>query len=220
AVRLDVENELVQVGTLLHARALDRVGNATNRRERRVELQAPDGPTRLFESRALYRRTVATAAFDFERHVELARLREIRDDELGVQHFDVVVELNVAGRHGTRALLMETQLRLIACIEANRHLLEIQQDVDDIFLYALDARVLVQYAVDLRLGDCAPRHGRQQHAPERVAQGMTEPPLERLDHDLRLTWVGGRDFDDARLQELANGCLHGPFTCLDRKSVV
>src|SRR5690606_35265769 len=153
AVRLDVENELVQVGTLLHARALDRVGNATNRRERRVELQAPDGPTRLFESHALYRRTVATAAFDFKRHVELARIREIRDDELGVQHLDVLVKLNIASRHTTNTLLKATQLRLIDRIESNLHQLENQQDVDDFCLYALDARVLVHYAVDLRFGD-------------------------------------------------------------------
>jgi hypothetical protein len=43
---------------------------------------------------------------------------------------------------------------------------------------------------------------------------MAEAAFEGLDHHFRLTSGDGRDFDDARLQEFANGCLHGKFTCL------
>ncbi len=115
---------------------------------------------------------------------------------------------------GPGPFLCRRSSRLFARVQADRDLLEIQQDVDHVFLHAFDAGVLVQYAVDLSLGDGAAGHGRQQHAAQRVAQGMAEATLEGLDHDLRLLGVGGGDFDDARLQEFANGCLHGRFTCL------
>ena len=56
-----------------------------------------------------------------------------------------------------------------------------KQDVDDVLLHALDARVLVQHALDLGLDDRGAGHRRQQHATQRVAECMTEPALERLD---------------------------------------
>jgi broad specificity phosphatase PhoE len=48
--------------------------------------------------------------------------------------------------------------RLVARIQADRNLLQVQQDVDDVFLHALDARVLVQHALDLGLGDRTAGH--------------------------------------------------------------
>src|SRR5690606_37117430 len=158
-VRLDVENELVEVRALLHTRTFDGVGHATNRAEGSVELQASDRSARLFECRTLNRRPVTAAALDLEQHVELARLRELGNHEVGVDHLDIVVELNVASCDRTRPLLVQPQLRLIARIETNSNLLEVEQNVDDVLLNAFDARVLVEYPVDLRFGDRTARHG-------------------------------------------------------------
>jgi hypothetical protein len=132
----------------------------------------------------------------------------------GVQEDVVDILLNlkqVALRMHTRD---SAELRLFTRVQTDRDLLQVQQNVDDVFLHAFDARVLVQHAVDLSFGDCTTGHGRQQHAPERVAERVTEATLERFDNDLRLLGGGRGYFDDARLQEFANGCLHGGLTCL------
>ena len=86
-------------------------------------------------------------------------------------------------------------------MHADRDRLEVQQDVDDVFLHALDAGVLVQHAVDLDLGDRRARHRRQQHAPQRVAERVAEAALERLDDHARLARRDRLHLDDARLQE-------------------
>ena len=41
-------------------------------------------------------------------------------------------------------------------MHADGEALEVQQDLDDVLLHALDRRVLVQHAVDLDLGDAQP----------------------------------------------------------------
>ena len=116
-----------------------------------------------------------------------------------------MVALDVARADRARALLREAQLRLFARIQADRDLLEVQQDVDDVFLHALDAGVLVQHAIDLGLGDGAAGHRRQQHATQRVAQRMAEAALERLDHDTRLIRRGRCHLDDTGLQKFGYG---------------
>src|SRR4051794_39895340 len=61
--------------------------------------------------------------------------------------------------------------------------LEVQDDVGDIFLDAPDRRELVGDALDADAGyGCAGERG-QQHAPQRVAKGVAEAPIERLDRE-------------------------------------
>src|SRR5260370_1199202 len=59
--------------------------------------------------------------------------------------------------------------------------LEVQDDVGDVLLDAADRRELMGYALDAHAG-----HGRagqrgEQHAPERVAEGVSEAAVEGLD---------------------------------------
>jgi hypothetical protein len=72
--------------------------------------------------------------------------------------------VDVAGRHRARALLRQTQLGAVARVHLESDLLEVQQDVDHVFLHAFDRGVLMQHAFDLHFGDRRARHGRQQHA--------------------------------------------------------
>jgi hypothetical protein len=55
--------------------------------------------------------------------------------------------------------------------------------------------------VDLDFRDGRSRHGRKQHAPQRVAERVPEPPLKRLDHDARLAGRDGLNLHDAGFQE-------------------
>jgi hypothetical protein len=59
--------------------------------------------------------------------------------------------------------------------------LRIQQDVDDVFLDAIDGRVLVQHAGDRHFGGGETRHGRQQDAAQCITQGVAISTLKRLE---------------------------------------
>jgi hypothetical protein len=106
------------------------------------------------------------------------------------------------------ALLRETQLGAVTRVHLECHLLEVQQDVDDVFLHAFDGGVLVQHALDLHFGDRGARHRRQQHATQRVAERVAEATLERLDDDARLARGRGLHLDDSGLQKFADCTLH------------
>jgi hypothetical protein len=73
-----------------------------------------------------------------------------------------VVDDDVAGAHGARALLRELELGLFARVHLDRDRLQVQQDVDDVLLDALDAGVLVQHALDLGFDDGGAGHRREQ----------------------------------------------------------
>ena len=79
--------------------------------------------------------------------------------------------------------------------------LQVQQDVDDVLLDAFDAGVLVQHAFDLGLDDGRAGHRREEHAPQRVAERVTEAALERLDRDARAVGTEGLNLDGPRPQE-------------------
>src|SRR5207253_11183398 len=64
AVRLDVDDELVEVRALLDARGIDRIGHTAHRGEGRIELEAPDRASLLLERDARSRRAVTAAALD------------------------------------------------------------------------------------------------------------------------------------------------------------
>ena len=128
-------------------------------------------------------RAVAAAALDAQGHRQFAGLGEVGDHQVRIHDFDVMVQLDVAGRHRARALLVQAQLGAVARMHAQRDQLQVQQDVDHVFLHTLDAGVLVQHAVDFDFGDGAAGHGRQQYAPQRIAERVAEAALERLnDH--------------------------------------
>ena len=84
---------------------------------------------------------------------------------------------------GTRTTLGNAQFGGVPRMHANGNLLEVQQDVDDIFLDTFNASVLMQYAIDLCLDDCRTRHRRQQDASQRVAKRVAVAAFERLDSD-------------------------------------
>ena len=102
AVRLDVEDELVQVGALLDARAVHLERHAAHGAERRIEVQATDRARFLVRTATLRGRLVADAARDAQAHVEARVLREVADHVVGIHDLDVVVDLDVAGAHDAR----------------------------------------------------------------------------------------------------------------------
>ena len=77
---------------------------------------------------------------------------------LGVTDLDVVVCLDITSSDDAGARRTQRQLGFVFTIHDKRNALQIEQNLDDILLNAFDCRVLVQYTVDLYLGDGTTRH--------------------------------------------------------------
>jgi hypothetical protein len=120
------------------------------------------------------------AACHFQVGAQLAGLGQIGNNQFRIDDLDIVIAGNVTGRDRARALLGQLDFGFFTAMHPDRDGLEIEQYFDDVLLDALHARVLMQYTFDLRLDNCSAGHGGQQHAPERIAQGVTETTLERL----------------------------------------
>ena len=52
-------------------------------------------------------------------------------------------------RDGAFAVLAQRQRDFVAVVQLEHDALQVQQDVDDVFLHAVERRVLVQHAGDL-----------------------------------------------------------------------
>jgi len=185
---------------MLDAGALDGVADPADRAERRVEQDVADRAPAL-GLHAGRRRLVAAAALDLDLHLDLATGRQVRDDVLGIDDLDVVVGLDVGGRDRALAALGELQQHVVAVVELQHDTLQVQEDVDDVLLHAVERRVLVQHAGDADLGRRVAGHRGQQDAAQRVAQRVAVATLERLHHDLRVERRRGLDVDDARFQQ-------------------
>ena len=129
-------------------------------------------------------RDVAAAATDRERDLELALLGEVRDLELRVEDLELGGRLDVGGRHGSRALLLEADLDLgRLAVQAADQVLQVEDDVGDVLADARQRRELVRDALDLHRGHGGALERGEQHAAQRVAERVAEAAVERLDHE-------------------------------------
>ena len=127
-----------------------------------------------------------------------------------------MIELNIASRYLARPFLRDPELGHVTAVHAYCDLLEVQEDIDDIFLHTLDARVLVQHAFDLRFGDRGARHRRQQNTTQCIAESVAETTFKRFDDDLRLK-IGDRQVMPTRCLRAAlrrHSCLMVSAICL------
>ncbi len=110
---------------------------------------------------------------------------------VGVDQFDVLVELDVGG--GDFALLVdgEQQGLRLAGVRLEHDLLEVQHDVGDIFHHALNGGELVHRAVNLDGGDGGAFEGGKQHAAQGVANGVAVTGFKRFGDELGVGFGGG-----------------------------
>ena len=103
----------------------------------------------------------------------------IEDLELG-RDVDVSRD-DLAGR-----VLVETDLDFVELpVKPADQLLEIEDDVGDVFLHALDGRELVRHPLDLDGADSCALERREQDPAQRVAERMPEAAVERFDLEAR-----------------------------------
>src|SRR3546814_20924113 len=94
-------------------------------------------------------------------------------------------------------------------MHANRDVLDVQQDIEHVFLHAFDCAVLVNDAIDLHFGDRGARDRRQQDAAQGIAERMADASFLRFKRDTRL--VRRKDFNAclARLDKAYEHVLPG-----------
>ena len=179
---LDVDDEPVEVGALLDAGRLDLVGDLGDRGVDGVDRDAADLLTDLL---VLDRADVAAAALDRELDLELALAVEGRDPQLGVVDLDAGGRCDVGGGDLTGSLLAQVHDGGLVVLARDDELLEVEDQVGDVLLHPGDGGELVQDAVDADARDGRAGDARQERAAERVAQGVAEARLERLDDEPR-----------------------------------
>jgi hypothetical protein len=101
----------------------------------------------------------------------------------GVDDLDIVRRLDVGGGHQALAVLAQAQRDFIAVVELEHHALEVEQHVDDVFLHAIDGRILMHHPGDGDFGRRMAGHGRQQDPAQGIAQRVAVTALERLERD-------------------------------------
>src|SRR5580765_6820513 len=212
AVGRDVEAQLVVVRPLPDARRFDVVRDAAYRREDRVDRDHTD--RRLRAAREI-RRRVAPAAADRERHLEAPAVCEVREHEVRIEDLEVGRRLDVARGDlaGAARRHANLDLRRLA-VEHADHALEVEDDVRDVLANARDRRELVRDALDLHRGDCGALERREQHAAQRVSEGVTEAAVERLDHEDSALFVHFLvdDLRNLEVHQAGSGCQSDPFS--------
>ena len=141
---------------------------------------------------------VTAALFDLDFHVQLATL-QVGQDVIRVDDFDIMRHFDVRSTHNAFTRLADLQHNLITAVQLEHNALQIEEQVNHIFLHTVDGRVFVDNAIDLDFGRCIAIHRRQQDTTQGITQRMTITTLERLHNHLGVNRRDGLDIDTARL---------------------
>ena len=127
---------------------------------------------------------------------------------LRVDDFNIVRHLDVCSSHSAFAVFAQAQSNFIAVVHFEHNAFEVQQDVDHIFLHAIDRRVLVHNASDGDFSHCIANHRRQQNATQSIAQRVAIATLKRLQGNLGAVVTQLLDVNIFWFQQV---CLHSDF---------
>jgi hypothetical protein len=178
-IGLDIDDELVEVRHLPDLGAFDPVGHVANRREDRVDRDDADGVAGLVALGAAIADTAGGGHLD----LELARGGHRCKVQVAVDDIDAGRSLDVGRRDVLLALRRDVQRLGVLALDAEDHLLEVQDEVDDVFDDTVHRGELVLHAVDADGRDRGTWDARQQRATQRIAERVTESGLERLNDE-------------------------------------
>ena len=157
-VGFQVDNQLIEVGTLLDTSGFDRVGNTANRAEGGIQLQAANS-TGLFIRATSVSRFVTTTQRDLKLNFQLGTFIDVCNDMVRVDDLDAMIKRNVASGDDGWALLVQREHRLIAAVHLDRNIFQVQEDFDDIFLHPFERTVFVLYTGNFSLYHGCAGHG-------------------------------------------------------------
>ena len=108
-----------------------------------------------------------------------------------VENFHMLVALNVSGGH--RALLVNTQgdaLRFVG-VHAQANLLDVQDDIGDVFKNAMNRGEFMLHADDLHRYEGRTLKGRQKNPAHGITNGGAVAPFQRLTDKFGVSDAGG-----------------------------
>ena len=156
-LRLDVDDETVEVRALLNTGSLDGVGDLHDRRVDRVHRDAGDLPVGVL---VLVGRDVATTALDGQLDLQLALLVEVGDHQVRVVDLHASRRRDVTSGDNARTGLTQVHDDRLVVLGREHDLPDVEDDLGDILLDAGDGAELVGNAVDTHTGDSCARNGR------------------------------------------------------------
>ncbi len=119
----------------------------------------------FFRRLARRRGGVTASLLHLDLHIEFAACGEVRDHVIGIHNLDVVDLLDVTGGHHALARLPQREHGFFAAVHFQHDAFQVKQYVHNIFLDAVNSRVLVQHARDPHLGRGTSGHRGQERAP-------------------------------------------------------
>ena len=120
-------------------------------------------------------RNVAAAALDGQFEFELALRVQRGNVQIRVVEFDAGRRSDVRGGDDSRALLAQVSNNRLVVLGGNRQVLDVQDDLGDIFLDTRNRGELVQHAIDPDARDRGTGDGGEQGTAEGVSEGVTKP---------------------------------------------
>src|SRR5699024_2788754 len=145
--------------SLLHTSGLDLIGHLQHRGVDGVDRDPAD---LLVTGLVLDGGDVTAATLDGQLDLELALVVDRGDVQVGVVHLDAGRRGDVGGGDRAGALLAQVHHDRFVVLRGDDHVLQVQDDLGDVFLHTGNGRELVQDAVDADAGHCGARNGRQQ----------------------------------------------------------
>ena len=107
-------------------------------------------------------------------------MRQMGNDMVRVDDLDVMRSLDVGCRDWAFTFLAQHQGHFFTVVETEHHTLQVEHDVDDVFLDAINGRILVKHTSDRHFGWGIADHRRQQYAAQSIAEGVAVTAFERL----------------------------------------
>ena len=188
AVGPDFQHELVVVGALANAGIFHAVGHAADGHVHRIQGQSVDG----LVGGAGVSRDVALADFGGHHHVQAAAAGTQRaDGPVGVDHFHVGGDFDVAGNDGASLVGIQAQVLRVVAGGFQHDAFQVEQHVQHVLGHAGDGGELVGDAVNAYGGNGAALQAGQQDAAQGVAHGGAVSALQRLNDELAINGTIG-----------------------------
>src|SRR5690606_23898355 len=180
AIGPDLKNKTVVVRGLTDTRVLDGVANAVHRAEDRVDRDRAD---LLIVLHVFLGGDVPTALANLHLTEEANVFGQRADLEFGVGDLDVVVAFNLLGEHFPLLVDVKAQRRRSIGVQLDAQLLDVQNDLGDVFQHTLDRGKLVDHAINAHPRDRRAFQRRQQNATKAIANRRAKTLLEGLDNE-------------------------------------
>src|SRR5690606_34750952 len=174
------DEQAVEVGALTDAGVLDAVRDAPHRCVDGVDRDRVDAVLGAVDLGG----HVAHAALDPHFHDQFPALRQRGDVQVGDADLGGRGHVEVGGRDGASLLGAQHQRDGFVVMELHDQVLEVEDDLHDILLDPVDGRELVEHVFDVDAGHGRARDGRQQDAPQRVAERHAVAAWQGFDYEL------------------------------------